>query len=82
MPPDNKSMTNEVIRAVVITGKYAVQSSPSEERNTNYVKGYAECQDHKVNNHPIRAVLSCIYPLLEGMPFETVALDFTTKLLV
>ena len=33
MPPDNKSMTNEITRAVVITGKYAVRSSPREERN-------------------------------------------------
>ena len=33
-PPDNKSMTNGVIRAVVITSKYTVQSSPREKRNT------------------------------------------------
>ena len=26
-------MTNDVIRAVVITGKYAVRASPKEERN-------------------------------------------------
>ena len=33
-PPDNKSMTNKVIRAVVITGKYAVRASPREKHNT------------------------------------------------
>ena len=27
-------MTNDTIRAVVITGKYAVQGSPREKRNT------------------------------------------------
>ena len=40
-PPDNKSMTNEVIRAVVITGKYAVQSSPREKRNM-------QCLNHQL----------------------------------
>ena len=28
-------MTNDEIRAVVITGKYAVQTSPREKRNKN-----------------------------------------------
>ena len=46
----------------------------------DYVKGCAECQRHKVNNRPIRAALSPIYPKLEAMPFETVAIDFITKL--
>src|ERR1700727_1457635 len=32
-PRDNKSMTNRVTRTVVITGKYAIQSSPREKRN-------------------------------------------------
>ena len=32
-PLDDKSMTNRSIRAVVITGKYAVQSSTREKRN-------------------------------------------------
>ena len=47
---------------------------------TEYVQGCAECQRHKVNNRPIRVLLSPIYPLPEAMPFETVALDFITKL--
>ena len=47
---------------------------------TEYVQGCAECQRHKVNNRPTKAPLSPIYPLPEAMPFETVALDFITKL--
>ena len=31
---------------------------------TDYVKGCAECQHHKVNNHPTWAALSPIYPML------------------
>jgi len=45
-----------------------------------YVKGCAECQQHKINTWPIQAPLQPIYPKLEAMPFETVALDFITKL--
>ena len=48
---------------------------------TEYVQGCAECQRHKVNSHPIRALLSPIYPTPEALPFEMVALDFITKLL-
>ena len=47
---------------------------------TKYVQGCAECQRHKVNNRPIRVPLSPIYLIPEAMPFETVALDFITKL--
>ena len=46
----------------------------------DYVKGCAECQRHKVNNRPTKAALSPIYPKPEAMPFETVAIDFITKL--
>ena len=46
----------------------------------DYVKGCAECQRHKVNNHPTRAALSPIYLTPEALPFETIALDFITKL--
>ena len=46
----------------------------------DYVKGCAECQHHKVNNRPTRAALSPIYPTPEALPFETIALDFITKL--
>jgi hypothetical protein len=47
---------------------------------TEYVKGCADCQRHKVNTRPTKAPLQPIYPKLEAMPFETVALDFIVKL--
>ncbi len=46
----------------------------------SYVKGCAECQRNKINTRPTRAALSPIFPTCEAMPFETVALDFITKL--
>src|SRR6266702_8420278 len=46
----------------------------------DYVKGCAECQRNKSNTCPIRAALSPIFPTREAMPFETVTLDFITKL--
>jgi transposase InsO family protein len=46
----------------------------------DYVKGCADCQRNKINTHPIRAPLQPIYPKLEALPFETIALDFITKL--
>ena len=48
---------------------------------TDYVKGCADCQCHKVNNWPTKALLQPIYPKPKAMPFETVAIDFITKLL-
>ena len=47
---------------------------------TDYVKGCAECQCNKVNTHPTRAPLQPIFAKPEAMPFETVAIDFITKL--
>jgi hypothetical protein len=47
---------------------------------TDYVKGCADCQRHKVNTRPTKAPLQPIYPKLEAMPFKTVALDFIVKL--
>jgi hypothetical protein len=47
---------------------------------TDYVQGCADCQHHKVNNRPTKAPLRPIYPKPEAMPFETIALDFITKL--
>jgi hypothetical protein len=47
---------------------------------TEYVKGCADCQRHKVNTRPTKAPLQPIYPKLEAAPFETVALDFIVKL--
>jgi hypothetical protein len=46
----------------------------------DYVKGCADCQQNKINTHPIRAPLQPIYPKPEALPFETIALDFITKL--
>jgi hypothetical protein len=46
----------------------------------DYVQGCADCQRHKVNNRPMKAPLRPIYPKPEAMPFETIALDFITKL--
>jgi hypothetical protein len=46
----------------------------------DYVKGCADCQRNKINTHPIRAPLQPIYPKPEALPFETIALDFITKL--
>jgi hypothetical protein len=47
---------------------------------TEYVKGCADCQCHKVNNQLTKAPLQPIYPKPEAMPFETVTLDFIVKL--
>jgi hypothetical protein len=47
---------------------------------TDYVKGCTECQRHKVNNRPTKATLEPIWAKLKAMPFETVAVDFITKL--
>jgi hypothetical protein len=49
---------------------------------TDYVRGCADCQRHKVNNHPTRVPLQPIYPKPKAMLFETIVLDFITKLLV
>ena len=46
----------------------------------DYVQGCAECQWNKINTQPTRAPLSPIFPTPEAMPFETIALDFITKL--
>ena len=45
-----------------------------------YVRGCGECQQHKVNNRPMKAPLQPIYPRENTTPFEVVALDFITKL--
>jgi len=46
----------------------------------DYVQGCAECQRNKINTQPTRAPLSPTFPMHEAMLFETVALDFITKL--
>src|SRR5258707_13772947 len=45
-----------------------------------FVQGCAECQWHKINNRPTKAPLQPIYPKPEALPFDTIALDFITKL--
>jgi hypothetical protein len=47
---------------------------------TEYIKGCADCQRHKVNTRPTKAPLQPIYPKLEAAPFKTVTLDFIVKL--
>jgi hypothetical protein len=44
-----------------------------------YVKGCAPCQANKINTHPLKPTLFPITPV-EGLPFQTVAMDFITKL--
>ncbi len=54
---------------------------PNMQRDViEYVKGCAECQRHKINTRPTKAPLQPIFPQPEAMLFETVALDFITKL--
>ena len=45
----------------------------------NYIKGCAQCQANKVNTHKTRPPLYPIKPQ-NTLPFETIALDFITKL--
>jgi hypothetical protein len=44
----------------------------------DYIQGCTDCQCHKVNNRPTKALLRPIYPKPEAMPFETIALNFST----
>ncbi len=46
----------------------------------DYVRGCADCQRNKINTRPTRAPISPIFPKPEAMPFETITLDFITKL--
>jgi len=47
---------------------------------TEYIKGCATCQMTKVNTHPAHPPLFPITPAENARPFETVAMDFITKL--
>jgi hypothetical protein len=51
-----------------------------QQEITEYIKGCAECQRHKVNTRPTKALLQPIYPKPEAMPFKMVTLDFIVKL--
>ena len=44
-----------------------------------YVKGCAACQANKINTHPLKPAMFPITPE-SGLPFQTVAMDFITKL--
>ena len=46
----------------------------------DYVKGCAQCQANKINTHTHKAPLYPITTSLETCPFQTVAMDFITKL--
>jgi len=47
---------------------------------TEYIRGCATCQMNKVNTHPSHPPLSPITPVENACPFETIAMDFITKL--
>ena len=47
---------------------------------TEYVKGCVECQWNKINTRPIHTPLQPIYAKPEALPFETITLNFITKL--
>jgi Integrase zinc binding domain len=47
---------------------------------TQYIKGCATCQMHKVNTNPTKPPLYPITPMPDALPFQTIALDFITKL--
>ena len=44
-----------------------------------YVKGCAACQANKINTHPLKPAIFPIAPV-NGLPFQTIAMDFITKL--
>jgi len=47
---------------------------------TQYIKGCATCQMNKVNTNPTKPPLYPITPTPDALPFQTIALDFITKL--
>jgi hypothetical protein len=47
---------------------------------TEYIKGCATCQMSKINCNPAHPPLFPISPIENARPFETIALDFITKL--
>ena len=44
-----------------------------------YVKGCVACQANKINTHPLKPTIFPIAPV-NGLPFQTIAMDFITKL--
>ena len=47
---------------------------------TEYIKGCTACQMTKVNTRPTHPPLYPITPAVNARPFETIAMDFITKL--
>ena len=47
---------------------------------TEYIKGCAMCQANKPNTHPNRPAIFPIIPKEEALPFQTIAIDWITKL--
>ena len=47
---------------------------------TEYIRGCAICQMSKINRNPVHPPLFPISPAENARPFETIALDFITKL--
>jgi len=47
---------------------------------TEYIKGCTTCQMNKVNTHPTKPPLYPITAVPDALPFQTIALDFITKL--
>ena len=47
---------------------------------TDYIKGCATCQMTKVNTHPTHPPMFPVTPVDNACPFETIAMDFITKL--
>jgi len=47
---------------------------------TQYIKGCVTCQMNKVNTNPMKPPLYPITPTPDALPFQTIALDFITKL--
>jgi len=47
---------------------------------TEYIKGCATCQMNKVNTNPSKPPVYLIIPAPDALPFQTIALDFITKL--
>ncbi len=46
----------------------------------DYIKGCAQCQQNKVNTQGVKAQYHPITTTAEALPFQTIALDFITKL--
>jgi hypothetical protein len=46
----------------------------------NYVKGCTQCQQFKINQHPLKPALNLIDPPKNTRPFSQIAMDLITNL--